>query len=321
MKISFAPSGAVSDCLIIMLSKKGLPKKAPSSLLRLTKELKKTFKAEKNTCLFVPHVKVGKAPSLLLAGMGDSEKIETESFRQMAGTLLKEMEKHSVSSATVDLSVVPVSNLPLSSLVTALTEGFYLAHYHFNELKTVKKNKSAIKNIFFTGLKADQNLKKALSSAQIVADSVNFARRLADMPSNLMTPAILAESVQKKFLELKDMKVTVWNKNHIKREQMGGVLGVAQGSAQEPRVIIMEYKGQAHSQKNTRPLCFVGKGLTFDSGGISIKPSKNMDEMKFDMCGSTAVIGALLAVARFKIKSECDRLGGFCRKHARWPCY
>ena len=113
-----------------------------------------------------------------------------------------------------------------------------------------------------------------------------------------MTPEILAKITQKEAKGTA-LKVTVWDKIRIKKEKMGGLYGVSLGSAVEPRFIIMEYKGAATSKK---PICFVGKGLTFDSGGISIKPSANMDEMKYDMCGGANVIGAMMAIARLKLK-------------------
>ena len=95
------------------------------------------------------------------------------------------------------------------------------------------------------------------------------------------------------------MKVTAWDKARITKEKMDSLIGVSNGSAQEPRFIIMEYKGAAASKK---PICFVGKGLTFDCGGISIKPSAGMEEMKFDMCGGAAVIAAMATIAKLKLK-------------------
>ncbi len=126
----------------------------------------------------------------------------------------------------------------------------------------------------------------------------NFSRRLGDMPGNFMTPSILADSTVE-AAKGTGLKVTVWDKARIKKEKMGGLLGVFNGSVQEPRFIIMEYKGAAAAKK---PVVFVGKGLTFDCGGISIKPSAGMEEMKFDMCGGANVIGTLLAIAKLKLK-------------------
>ena len=111
-----------------------------------------------------------------------------------------------------------------------------------------------------------------------------------------MTPSILANEVKEKTKNTK-IKTTIWDKQKIKKEKMGGLLGVSLGSPEEPRFIIMEYKGSTK-----KPVVLVGKGLTFDSGGISLKPSQAMDEMKFDMCGSIAVIGAMLAIEKLGLK-------------------
>ena len=119
-----------------------------------------------------------------------------------------------------------------------------------------------------------------------------------------MTPTILANEV-KAYTKNTRIKTIIWDKKKIEKENMGGLYGVSLGSSQEPRFIIMEYKGGKASKK---PVILVGKGLTFDSGGISIKPSKAMDEMKFDMCGGAAVIGAMLAIEKLSLKVNATGL-------------
>ena len=137
-------------------------------------------------------------------------------------------------------------------------------------------------------------------SAYCLAKWVNFARTLADMPANWMTPHLLAHSVQEGVHRYKlPLEVEVWDGERIRKEGMGGLYGVSLGGPQPPRFIIMKYNG---SGKEDRPLCFVGKGLTFDSGGVSIKPSAHMEEMKYDMCGATATIGTLMAIAELKLE-------------------
>ena len=143
-------------------------------------------------------------------------------------------------------------------------------------------------------------VQKGLKTGQILAESTNFAKRLANYPGNLMTPSILANEIKKQTQNTK-IKTTVWDKKRIEKEKMGGLLGVSLGSSQEPRFIIMEYKGAGASKK---PVALVGKGLTFDSGGISLKPAVAMDEMKFDMCGAAAVVGALLAIEKLGLKAN-----------------
>jgi leucyl aminopeptidase len=127
---------------------------------------------------------------------------------------------------------------------------------------------------------------------------VNFSRRLGDLPGNFMTPDLLAKAAIAEAKKV-GLRATVWDKEKLEKEKMGGLLGVSRGSSQDPRFIILEYNGAAKSEK---PVVFVGKGLTFDSGGISIKPGGGMEEMKYDMCGGANVIGTLLAIAKLKLK-------------------
>jgi len=187
-----------------------------------------------------------------------------------------------------------------SKMTQALTEGFLLIEYSFDQYKAKPKDKKReLNNIQFTYNKgASKAFESGLKAGMITAECVNFSRILGDTPGNLMTPSILAKEVEKASKGT-GLKVTIWDKARIKKEKMGGLYGVSLGSSQEPRFIIMEYKGAATSKK---PICFVGKGLTFDCGGISIKPSASMDEMKYDMCGGANVIGAMLAIAKLKLK-------------------
>ena len=314
-KSTAKPAVDTGVCLIAMVPKTGLQKgKASSHLFRLSENAmkEKLFKGEKNTSLFLPYTRVGKSTHLLFIGLGDTKNLTHEIFRQASATAYRQLEKHAIAEAEVDLSLCNGLLKEPTELIRALTEGFSLAHYHFKELKKPPKDGATkpVKNVSFSGVAPTPALKVALEEAKTVADSVNFARRLADTPANLMTPAILAREVEQKFRGIKNVRVSVWNKERIKKEKMGGLLGVSLGSSQEPRMIMIEYKGLPDTSKKTKPLCFVGKGLTFDAGGISIKPARNMDEMKFDMCGSIAVIGALLAIARLKLKNNVLGLVG-----------
>lgn len=265
----------------------------------------KLFSGKKNEVLFLPFASISKGKHLLLIGLGSKKSVNHESLRLAAGTACKVLKQKKISSAAVDLSYV--SFIKPEASVKALGEGFLIGDYNFNDHIQKNKKKSAsdktLKEIIFL---APNDLKKtgasspvlALEKAKALSEGTNFARWVGDQPGNLMTPAILAEQVKKKFQGSK-VTVSVWNKERIKKERMGGLLGVSLGSVQEPRFIIMEYKGGKASKK---PICFVGKGVTFDSGGISIKPSPKMDEMKYDMCGSAAVIGTMMAISKLKLK-------------------
>ncbi|MEZ0392469.1 MAG: leucyl aminopeptidase [Pseudobdellovibrionaceae bacterium] len=236
---------------------------------------------------------------VLVVGVGDN--LNHESIRQAAAVVCNNVKALKGADASVFFDAVIDSKRNTARFVQAFTEGVLLADYNFDELKSNKKeaDKKAENTIkIVTQSATDAAAKRAFQEAHILAESVNFSRRLGDMPGNLMTPTILANTVVA-AVKGTGIKATIWDGARIKKEKMGGLLGVSQGSDQDPHFIILEYKGAAASKK---PLAFVGKGLTFDCGGISIKPSAGMEEMKFDMCGGANVLGATLAIARLKLK-------------------
>ena len=237
---------------------------------------------------------------VFVVGLGAETKINHEVVRQAAAALLKEMKTVKLTEVCVSLDGLTSSKKDRAEYVQAFVEGLHLAGYTFDELKNIKdKKETKILTINLVSKTAkDKALVQVFQTAAVLAEATNFARRLGDMPGNLMTPTILADHVIK-GAKGSGLKVTAWDKKRIEKEKMGGFLGVAQGSNQEPRFIVMEYNGAAKTKK---PVAFVGKGLTFDSGGISLKPGAKMEDMKYDMCGGAAVIGTMLAIARLKLK-------------------
>jgi len=237
---------------------------------------------------------------IVVIGLGEVSKLDHESLRQAMACAHDAIKSLNTTEAFIDLDSVGLKK-DLHAFGKAVSEGLTLASYVYDELKSKKKDAKEDKQIevHVVSTKAkDKELKNGFEEGLLVGSCVNFSRTLGDTPGNLMTPSILAERAQAAAKGL-GVKVTVWDKARIKKERMGGLLGVSQGSDQEPKFIIMEYNGAAKSKK---PLIFVGKGLTFDCGGISIKPSAAMEEMKYDMCGGANVIGSLLAIAKLKLK-------------------
>ncbi|PWU22392.1 MAG: leucyl aminopeptidase [Bdellovibrio sp.] len=237
-------------------------------------------------------------PTTLVVGLGS--ELTHESYRQAAATVLKSLKTTKCKDANIILQDTPAGDSDHSRNLLAFVEGLYLANYKYDELKT-KKNDSTPEGFtlhLVSGKTTDRKADSLVNQAKIIAESVNLARRLGDTPGNLMTPRILADEAVA-AAQSAGAKATVWDKKRIEKEKMGGLFGVAQGSHQEPRFIILEYRGTAASKK---PVVLVGKGLTFDSGGISLKPGASMEEMKFDKCGGCNVIGAFLAAARLKLK-------------------
>lgn len=233
--------------------------------------------------------------NILVIGLG-SETLHHEDVRQAAAQAFEGLKSAGVKEAALHFEGFGGGKKHNAEFARATAEGLTLASYLFDDLKSKKSDKDLTLHVVTEN--ADAALKNAFNDGLTLAQCVNFSRNLGDTPGNLMTPTILAERTQE-AAKGTGVKVTVWDKARIKKEKMGGLLGVSLGSDQEPRFIIMEYKGAAASKK---PVVFVGKGLTFDSGGISIKPSSGMEEMKYDMCGGANVIGAVLAIARLKLK-------------------
>ena len=240
---------------------------------------------------------------LIIIGLGEDGKITHECVRQAAAQAYDSIKHTGAKEVAIHFDGLTTNKKQAPSFMTAFAEGMILAAYQFEELKSkptpkkgIKEEKSLVHVV--SSLAADAAVKKAFQEGISVAETVNFSRTLGDLPGNMMTPEILAEKTVKAAKGL-PLKVTVWDKARLEKEKMGGILGVSHGSGHAPRMIIMEYKGAAASKK---PVAFVGKGLTFDSGGISIKPSASMEEMKYDMCGGANVIGTMLAIAKLKLK-------------------
>ena len=261
------------------------------------------FAGDKRESVFYRQCNVDGYKNVLLMGLGASSDLSLESLRVAGAMCFMALKNHKLTSAAISGESLFKAVKDSAAALGAFTEGLELSDYDFNDLKSKPKKDDAKKpvlekvSVILPGAPTAAQ-SKALQRAEILVECQNFARWLGDNPGNYMTPTILADETVKKAKGT-GLKVTVWDKARIKKENMGGLLAVASGSDQEPRFIIMEYNGAG---KSKAPVVFVGKGLTFDTGGISIKPSAAMEEMKYDMCGGAAVIGAMLALAKLKAK-------------------
>jgi leucyl aminopeptidase len=225
---------------------------------------------------------------LILVGLGKRENSSPELIRKMAGSAIKSVQnlKH--------LAFAPVGN-PKETL-RPIIDGAILGNYRFDKLKSDKKKINLDVVSFFTG-KAE--IKQAqITGAQVIDEATCFARDLANMPANLLNPTTMAEEA-KKIGEKYKISVKVHSEDEIRKLKMGSLLGVAQGSTNRPKLVVWEYHGTRASRP---PIVFVGKGVTFDSGGISIKPSDGMEAMKGDMGGAGAVISLMEVVGQLKPK-------------------
>lgn len=306
MKISIKTSKKAEKVLLVFVSQEA-KNKLPSCLQPYKQQIQPLlqdhiFTGNLKSSFFLPFAGKGAGyKHLVLIGTGKEKLFNYESIRQVVAKAYKELKNHKQQTADILVESLRGTNTTdWDMLCQVITESLIMTSYTCDELKKEKPQPNAqLKELYLCLPSSQQKLgQKGLKTGQILGEAVNFAKLLGNYPGNLMTPTILANKVKAQTQNTK-IKTTIWDKQKIKKEKMGGLLGVSLGSSQEPRFIIMEYKGVTPSKQ---PVILVGKGLTFDSGGISLKPSRAMDEMKFDMCGATAVIGAMLAIEKLKLK-------------------
>ena len=268
----------------------------------LSRILGKDFKGQKNEIYALPTLGKLKPRRLILAGLGKKKEYKLDLMRQVAGAVSKLARKLGVKTLSWDGSALRRLPMNLVDACRAFAEGTVLGLYRFDKLKTMSNGdtpKQEIKRVelIFQDDRGIAQIRQALSKGIEVAQAVNFARDLVNSPANQMTPAHMAAAAQRMAKKLK-MRCRVLTKPQIQRLGMNALLGVSRGSAEGPRFLILEYHGGKSSE---RPIVLIGKGITFDSGGISLKPAEGMEKMKYDMAGGAAVLGTFHAIARLKL--------------------
>lgn len=243
----------------------------------------------------------GETARVLLVGLGDSAKVDAEVLRKAAGKSGKVLVEMKLKSVALTVPPLHKNELPVD-LGVHLAEGLVLGSYEFNLYKTSRTKKNTVKTrIGFydthKSIKSDDLKRGALR-----AEATNFTRTLGNTPANDMTPTTLVKHAQLLAKEYA-LKCHVLDQKDMEKLGMGMFLGVSQGAVEPPKMIFLEY----HHKDAKKTLAIVGKGVTFDSGGISLKPGANMDEMKFDMCGAAAVMGTMRAIGQ--LKPKCNVIG------------
>jgi len=236
------------------------------------------------------------AERVLLVGLGEKKDYAEAAYREAvraAGLALRELGARDAALFLVDGKV---GARPLSWNVRHAVLGLREAFYRFDQLKTQKKAPASTLGHVFLPLSSNTQLQQALAEAQATADGAELARTLGNLPPNICTPSYLADEAKKLAKQFK-LGVEVLERKDMERLGMGAFLAVARASHQPPKLIVLRYSGAA---KGRKPLALVGKGITFDTGGISLKPAGEMDEMKYDMSGAASVLGAIRALAAMK---------------------
>ncbi|PLX88787.1 MAG: leucyl aminopeptidase [Desulfuromonas sp.] len=237
------------------------------------------------------------AERVLLVGLGKAREANLEGLRLAAASAVRQLQERRISSCAVALAECVVPRSSVAERFAAVAEGMLLADYRFDLYRTeeIDKLPPTLARAVLLVTQGDDQIAAAtaIEKAQHLLRGVCFARDLVNEPGNVKSPQHLAERARQMADEV-GLACTILDKPALEKEKMGALLGVAQGSEREPRLIVLEHRG---GKKGEAPVALVGKGVVFDAGGISLKPAEKMDEMKMDMAGGAAVLGTLFAAA------------------------
>jgi len=264
------------------------------------------FSAKSYQCVLLQKPAGLAARRLLVVGAGKPEKVDANQLRRVAGTAVRYLRARGIHEVTWLLHRGVASGLA-EGAVQAIVEGAILADYDADRYRSERDAEKRIDRLDLAtdGVGASEALRAAAERGRIIAEAANFTRDLVNEPSNLMTPTLLAEQAQSMAVRF-GLECQVLGPEEIRALKMGAFWGVAQGSDEPPRLIVLRYAPEGSPiEPVVGPVIgpvigLVGKGITFDTGGISIKPAADMHEMKTDMAGGAAMLGVMRAIAQLK---------------------
>ncbi|WP_271410904.1 leucyl aminopeptidase [Pseudomonas sp. Q1-7] len=240
-----------------------------------------------------------KAERVLLVGSGKERELSDRQFRKMIAAVNGVLKGLGGTDAILALGELAVKGRDAYGKSRLLVETLADGAYVFDRFKSQKAAPQSLKKLTLLVDKSDQaEAERGSLHAQAIASGMAFTRDLGNLPPNLCHPSFLAEEAKSLAKAHKNLKVEVLDEKKLKELGAGAFLAVAQGSEQPPRMIVLNYQG---GKKEDKPFALVGKGITFDTGGISIKPAAGMDEMKYDMCGAASVLGTFRAVLELQL--------------------
>ncbi|HSN65151.1 MAG TPA: leucyl aminopeptidase family protein, partial [Fusibacter sp.] len=291
------------DGLIVCLGK---DTPVPDYLSVPVKQLKEneTFESKIGQMQPLSLVYEGKYHEIALIGIGDGDSFAPTKYRKSLAEAFKALKAKKVKKIAVEASAVAACTSIDKKLARMMGETFIMSDYEFNDYKTDAKP-STVTEVSVSGLELDRD---SFEEGKILGETNVFSRYLTNMPANVMTPEKLAE-LAKTYCEASNIEVEIFEEDAIEAMGMQAYLAVAKASSNPPRLIVMRHKGDPDSDKT---VAFVGKGLTYDSGGLSIKPTASMVTMKDDMGGASAVISAMGAIGKLNLKVNVTAVVAAC---------
>lgn len=296
-----------TDCLVVSLKKLKKLSSQCTELNKLTSKAidrlqdAKLFSGNKSEIVSVPVPEGIGAAKLILVGVGSGKKLTAEEVREVVSKLARHLKADKINAASFDLDALAAQS-DVTTVSRHLLEALGDVNYQYikqpKAADDVAKNKSFNCTILCDGREQSAKAKKGAAIGLAIDNGKTLAKNLGNMPGNVCTPSYLANQA-KKLAKSHGLKVKILSEKDMEELKMGSLLSVSRGSRQAAKLIVMEYRGAKDPKE--APHALVGKGLTFDSGGISLKPGAKMDEMKYDMCGSASVFGTMVAAAELKL--------------------
>ena len=275
-----------------------IDERSGGAIRRLVESGDATGKAGSTTVLFG----VGgiAAPRVVLTGLGEQKKLDAAAFHRAAVESARALKGLPIDRAVSYLTEVEVPGRDAAwKLRTAALAADAQAYRYTATFKPKEKPKAPqLESVAFAGVAPGESADRALAEAHAIASGVRFARELGNLPPNICNPAYIAAQAKKIADAHAGVTLEVLEREAMQKLGMGSLLGVSQGSANPPKLIVLRWNG---GNDGAKPYALVGKGITFDSGGISLKPGPGMEEMKFDMCGAAGVLGAFLSAVELKL--------------------
>ncbi len=293
-----------TECLIVAVFEDQQLSPAAQALDTLTKGLiteilqRGDIKGKVANTLLLNYLPYAPVKRALLVGFGDANKLNSKNYRKAVASAANTLKTTQISSAVCCLAENKVLEQDIVWNARQIVEAFDAHFYQFNDCKSKPSDKLALNSVSLHSLTENDALQKGINQGLAIANGVSLAKRVSDLPGNICTPTYLAEQAIKIADQHTSLTTEILEEAEMEKLGMGSFLSVSRGSRQPAKLITLEYKG---ANANTQPIVFVGKGLTFDAGGISLKPGAGMDEMKYDMCGSAAVLGTLQAAAELQL--------------------
>jgi len=297
-----------TDCLILPVFEDAILRGASKTINALNNNLIKDFQSNGDISGKLGQTRIlpinkKSYKRIVLVGCGKFDEYSENNYKKAITSALKKLSSSSHKNATNLLASDHLIGKKDESYYRAsriMVESWFAITYQYTATNSKKEKKYALTKLYFgtNGAKKSSSMSKGLKHGQSIGSAIQKVKYLGDLPANICTPSFLVKETRKIANKNKSISLKVLNESDMKKLKMGSLLSVTAGASEPAKLIVAEYKG---ANSKSKPIVIVGKGITFDTGGVSLKPSNAMDEMKYDMCGAATTIGLLQMVSELKL--------------------